>query len=753
MIRPTRGGAGLTVLREVRGAPSRLRLVAYAARRAGCAGILAAVTRTSMSRPRRAAPGLTALLASLTLEVAACRSGGGSGAGDDPALAAIQARIPPLATAEIGASPGFLAGGALYRAVRPGQAQRWLQSLPLGPDVVRDLARAGNELGFDPRVDDVAARLGLDPDVAITATLFRPLGDAAPVRALLQRGTTLPPDPFPGLTPSDVGPLPRDYDRLQPPPIPPPPPPHGVAVVDPPRPIEPTQPLQPIYQPPPPPAIAKPTADQGELARLAGTLGTHSRVHLPVKDLALALAPLRRLGDKGRAPELESLCAQLGPSELCTGSSSDLVLVRGAQGAVAIDFFMFTAGTGAAFDAERATVVKAALGAPIASLAPLSTLRGDFVAYADADALPAVHEVLSVAEAAGALRWYSEGVQRYLGEAAALAQLRDTRRLFAGARLELAVEGDTLQATFQWEPRDDQARELMTKLMTRTPAAASVPTISGLCDGSLACLRTAGLPKPAVFDELAVGLYAKPERDVQATLSASGYFGPLMVFLESWPNLIGAAQRWPGQQGGRMETAMLGQALEAVGRIEGMGGSLRSFHVNRGNPGGDFVGYMRMHGQDLTLIRSLAGLAGVRFTPVELPQVTGKVESTRIPDADVPASLYLLTDPGTVRSGDRDIEVGWAMVADSNDRVAWIMGLERSAAVAPAFYMEMPDLWQLFTTIDDAQRELNFAQAWLSGRSARLAADVIDGRLRLDFQLARSAPVAAAPAAPAAIAK
>jgi len=502
-----------------------------------------------------------------------------------------------------------------------------------------------------------------------------------------------------------------------------------------------------VYQPPP--AIAKPTTDQGELARLAGTLGTHSRVHLPIKDLALALAPLRRLGDKGRPPELESLCAQLGPSELCTGSSGELLLVRGAQGAMAIDFFMFTAGTGAAFDAERVAVVKAALAAPIASLAPLSTLRGDFVAYADADALPALHEVLSVAEAAGALRWESGGGQRHLAEAAALAQLRDTRRLFAGARFELVVDGDTLRSTFQWEPRDDQARVLLAKLLTRTPAAASVPTISGLCDGSLACLRTAGFPKPATFDELAVGLYARPERDVQDALNAAGDFAPLMMFLETWPNMIGAAQRWPSQQGGRMETAMLGQALEAVGRVEGMGGSLRSFHVNRGNPSGDFIGYMRMHGQDLTLIRSLAGLAGVRFAPVDLPQVTGKVESTRIPDADLPASLYLLTDPGTVRSGDRDIEVGWAMVADSNDRLAWMMGLERSAAVAPAFYMEAPDLWQLFLTVDDAQRELNFAQGWLSGRSARLAADVIDGRLRFDFQLARTA----APATTAAIAK
>ena len=192
-----------------------------------------------------------------------------------------------------------------------------------------------------------------------------------------------------------------------------------------------------------------------------------------------------------------------------------------------------------------------------------------------------------------------------------------------------------------------------------------------------------------------------------------------------------------------METVMLGQALEAVGRVEGLGGSLRSLHIQRGNPSGDFIGYMRLQGQDLALLRSLMGLGGVRFSPVTLPQITGKVEQAQIPDADVPASLYLMTDPGTVRAGDRDIEAGWAMVADSNDRLSWMLGLERSAAVLPAFYLELPDLWQLFATVDDAQRELNFAQSWLSGRSARLAADIVDGRLRLDFQLARGTPTPA----------
>ena len=401
------------------------------------------------------------------------------------------------------------------------------------------------------------------------------------------------------------------------------------------------------------------------------------------------------------------------------------------------------AGTGAAFDPERLAVVQQALSAPIASLAALSTLRGDFVAYADADAVPAINDVMSVAEAVGRQRWYSEGVQDSLAQAAAVTSLRETRRLFSGARLELVVEGDTLQATFQWEPRDDAARETLTRLLTRSPAAASVPTISGLCDGSLACLRTAGFPALAGFDELAAGLYAKPERELMDTIRRADEWGALVLFLETWPNFFGAAQRWPKQQGGRMETVMLGQALEAVGRVEGLGGSLRSLHIQRGNPSGDFIGYMRLQGQDLALLRSLMGLGGVRFSPVTLPQITGKVEQAQIPDADVPASLYLMTDPGTVRAGDRDIEAGWAMVADSNDRLSWMLGLERSAAVLPAFYLELPDLWQLFATVDDAQRELNFAQSWLSGRSARLAADIVDGRLRLDFQLARGTPTPA----------
>lgn len=673
-------------------------------------------------------------LAAVALAVLACKSGGSAVGGGDPALAAIQSRMPPLPTSELSPAPGFLAGGTVYLALRPGKAQRFLQGLPLGPSVVRDIARAGNDLGFDPRVDDVAARLGVDPDAVVSATLFRPLTAHAPaVRELLQRGTVLPPDPFPGLgaTPSDIAPFP---DRKV----------HPVPDREPiPAPVY--QPPPPVYQPPPPAPI-KPSPDQGELARKAGTLGTHHRVLLPMRDPSPLLATLRRLADKNRdRPEILGLCGQLGPAELCTGGSSELLLVRSADNTVAIDIFIFSARTGGAADPERVPVIKEALAAPVASLAALTTLRGDFAAYVDADNLPAVHEVESLASAASSLRWDSGDVQRHLAAAAGLATLRETRRLFAGARLEVSADGDTLQSTFQWEPRDDAAREALGRILSRKPAAASVPTLSGLCDGSLMCMRSAGLPSPAAFDELAVGLYARPEREVNRALNSANDLGALVVFLETWPNLLAAVQRWPREQSGRVESVMISQALDAVGRIEGMGGSLRSLHRSRGSFSGDFIGYMRLQGQDLALIRSLLSLAGVRLSPVSLPQIPGKIESASIPDVDVPASLLLLTDPGTVRADDRDIEVGWAMIADSNDRLAWMLGLERSAAVMPAFYFELPDLWQLVVATGDGPRELGFAQAWLTGRSLRVAADIIEGRLRVDMQLARTA--AAEPAA------
>lgn len=695
------------------------------------------------------------LTASLVLSLPGCGRGP-AGAGD-PALAAIQTRIPPLPAADVGLAPGFLAGGFVYVAVRPGKVQRWLQALPLAPDVVRDIARAGNELGFDPRVDDVAARLGVDPDGVISMTLMRPLTAQAPaVRAALQRGDGLPnPWPGAGATPSDLAPLP--FDRRTPPEPPPPPipPPQpfpaatgGDAPVydrlDPPPatpPIAPYVPPQPIQPFPTKPA-------QSDLARQAGALGFHSRIYVPVRDASLLLSPMRRAAGKDiNRPEIAGVCGQLAPTDLCTGESDFLLVVRSAEGAVAVDFFNFESGSGAAHDGERtAAIVDAVKNTAISQVPALATLRGDAVAYVDSDQLPAVHEVVSLSRAVRRLSWSSESVRDVLDEAAALAQLRETRRLFKGMRLEVTAEADTLQASLQWEPSDDDAKQVFTRVMTRTPAAAPVPTLAGLCDGGLACMRTAGIPRLAGFEELATGAYARPSRDFGELLDDTDEFGALQLLLETWPNAIGAVQRWPKQEGGRMEVALIGQAMEAAGRVEGMGGALRSLHAGGRNPTGDFVAYSRVQGGELALMRTMLALGGVRFNAINLPAVPGKVEQAALPDDDVPASLLLVTDPDKVRVGDADVEIGWATFADSTDRLTWLLGLPRDATPSPAFYFELPDLWRLVSAIEGGAGELNFAQGWLSGRSLRLAADVVDGRVRFDLQLAREA---AAPPTPA----
>lgn len=671
--------------------------------------------------------------------------------------------MPPLPAADIGVAPGFLGGGLVYVAFRPGKVQRWLQALPLSPDVVRDVARMGNDLGFDPRVDDVGARLGLDPDGVVSMTLLRPLVTHAPaVRAALQRGDTLP-NPFPGVgtTPSDIAPGRFVEPPRSQPPAPPAPPP---APIPPPQPVvadvAPTQPynrldppvpppISPQYVPPPP----VPPKQQGapELGRLAGTLGFHSRVYVPVRDASLLINPLRRTVGRGSVPpEIASVCGQIGATDLCVGDSSTLVVVRSAQTAVAFDIFNFESDTGAATDPERVAVILDAIKyAAISELAPLQTLRGDAVAYVDADQVPAIHEVVSVGSAVRRLGWSdNEAVRGKLGEAAALAQLRETRRLFMGVRLEITAEADTLHATMQWEPRDDAARETLTRVMTRNPAPAPVPSLAALCDGGLACLRTAGIPRLAGFEELATGVYSRPSRDFSRVMDDVDEFGALTMFLETWPNMIGAAQRWPSEQGDRIETTMIKQAVEAVGHIEGLGGSLRSLHAFGRNPTGDFIGYARLQGAEINLLRTALAFAEVRFSAISLPQIAGKVEQARLPDDDVPATLLLVTDPDKVRVGDQDMEVGWAALADSTDRLTWLLGQPRDSGPQPAFYMEFPDLWRFVSSIEDGQEELNFAQSWLSGRSAKLAGDVIDGRLRLDFQLARDPNAPAAPLTP-----
>lgn len=664
----------------------------------------------------------------------------------DPAIKAIHERMPPFERPEVGAAPGFLEGGLVYAAMRPAEVQRFFQALPLDPDAARDVARAGMELGFDPRVDDVTARLGLDPAGVITATIARPIAPQMPaVRDALQRTSSAPalPNPFPGAgtTPADIAPHPIPRPRPIPRPIPPPEPPA--------EPTEPTivAPPQPEWEPPPPdpwkpPPPPTPSPEQEAMNRGAGAMAVHTRVHMPAKDPTALPGLVSRMMKRERSPEAEAQCSQLGATDFCFGDSKATLILRHEASAVLLDLFIFPAGTGSSRDPERLDTIKAGLGGGPATLPVLSTLRGDLAGYVDGPAFPPLAEVLEIADAVGDLKWYDpesvpERVARALGTRAAIDQLRETRRLFSGIRFESAFEPDAVQATLSWEPLDREAAAAVDRTFQRQPAGVAVPTLAGLCDGALACWRSAGLPSFAALGELAIGLYAKDERAFRDATRAAGEWSIGVMMIETWPSALGMVQRWGQEQQG-MQAAVLRTGLEITQRVEGTGGSLRSLQMGDRRIQADYVAYSRMQGQDLALFRSLIGFSELRFSPTQVAGVDAKVEAANVPEDDFPAQLFLVTDPGTIRMGDKDVEFGWLVAADGPDRLRWLL---KDVAMAkdpePAVYFELPDLWRLISSFRDGPREAGFLQSWLSGRSVRFAADAVGGRVRLDVEFAR----------------
>ncbi|HEY8378300.1 MAG TPA: hypothetical protein VIK91_17510, partial [Nannocystis sp.] len=436
-------------------------------------------------------------------------------------------------------------------------------------------------------------------------------------------------------------------------------------------------------------------------------------------------------------------------SEFCYGDSRAVLVARRDPGAVVLDFFAFPAGSGAAWDPERITAVTSGLAAPPAAHPVLSTLRGDLAGFADAAAVPALSELLQIADVAHEITYYHSPVQsewtaRALRQRAALDQLRETRRLFSGLRLEAAVEPDNVQMTFTWEPADPDAAALVDRTFTRPATGIALPALAGLCDGALACWRSAGLPAFAALDELAIGLYARDERAFADTFRDAGDWGPAVLALETWPSALGMVHRWGREQKG-IEAGIIHTAFDIAGRVEGSGGSLRSLQAADRSVHADYVTYARMPGQDLALFRSLLGFAQLRFSPTTIPGVASKVEVSPLPSPDAPAQLFLVTDPGTVRVGDKDLEFGWLAVADAPDRLKWLLAdIEHGPDTGPAFYGELPDLWRMITSFKDGPRELGFLQSWLEGRGLRFAADVIGGRVRLDLEFSRRSAAAIA---------
>ncbi len=628
------------------------------------------------------------IVVALALAGAACR-GGAAGASGDPAMEAIEARMPGGGATALDATAGFLADGVGYVAVRPKTVVSFLQSLPLPDDAKRDLDEASRELGVDLRTGDVLGYLGIDSGAMVTMTLMRPLVSEADARALLDAVANRPPrkvDGFPGI---GDGALPDD------------------------------------------------------LRRRVGVLGGHSRIHVPLSDPAKLAALLKDKVKPSSTNDAEALCREVGATDFCHGDRTALVLTRKEGSAQLIDVFNFAVGEGSYGDAERVAAVKAALAAPAATLPVLRELRGDLVGYVDGpqvavlantDAIASLTASASYLDDAG----YAEEVARVRRRLEGLDKVRGTRRLLRGLRGEASFTDGNVRATFAWEPVDAEAATTLDRLLSH-PANLDAPSLAALCADAILCYRTTGLPALAPLGEIATGTYAAPARDFGQAVDAGDDLAGVALFLETWPNALGAAQRWMKEEMRGPEAAIVGGIVDSIGHFEGSGGSLRSLQVQGGDPRGDFVGYVRAASQELNLLRGLLGFGGLRFAPLQLQSVGAKVESVQIPDA--PGSLFIATDPAKVKIGEQETEVGWMIVADAPDRLSWLLGLPRDRAVHPSAYYEV-DLVRLVGSVPEVAGELGSARAWLEGRTVRGSLAVIAGRPRIDLYFGK--PPAAA---------
>jgi len=606
--------------------------------------------------------------------------------GDVPEFKAIDARMPGPQFNEIAAPAGFIDGGIGYVAFKPGVAQKWVQDLPVPSWAARDLAEAGNELGVDLRTGDIVSHFGVDPEGMISMTLGRPLlGDG---ETLFDDIANLPPpkpDAFPAVDSDNPGNVPA------------------------------------------------------ELARRIGAVGFHFRVHVPILSSEPFIRELKRLPPDGKlnAP----ICAELQPNVLCAADEEALVLVRELGKALVADVFIYPARMGSISDPERRSGIDAALKIEKGK-APV-TLRGDAAGYVDATLLRDVATAVEIGDVASSLRWDSEGAARRIERSRkrlkAIDRLRATRLLLRGARLEMAVSDEAIRTTYSWEPTDAEAAKTLDKLLAHDGLKLDSPSIDGLCTDSLMCFRVGGLPSAKALTELATGIYAAPMKEFGDVMNDAGELGGFVIALETWPNILGAANTWPQQEARGPEAAIISQVMGALDNFTGAGGSLRSLTMpkGRGAPAADFVAYMRVSGAELGIARGMLALAGQRFNPVELSTVKGKVEALAIPAEDLQASVYLITDEATARVDDRDLEVGWMAAADGADRISWLMGLERESEIEPAVYFEIPDLTRLIATVPEAEQEIGTFRSWLNGRTVRFAADVVDGRPRMDSYFGR----------------
>ena len=633
---------------------------------------------------------------------------------DDPKVEAPRTppRVAPFAADELGAQKGYLAGGLVYAAVRVDRAQAFLQTLPVPPEVARDLAEAGAAFGLDFRVDDIRARFGIDKNAIVSMTIARPLAaDAAELRADLTRG-----GPF--------------LDALAMPQEPAPAPPAKVEIAWDGEAPDLKDPFDKTIAPPPEPAPERPKPSLEAIAHAekflakAATLGIHSRIHVPTKDPNVMIGELQRLASRSAVERWEPLCRAIPRAKACVGDRDMVTILREAKGALLIDVVVFSAPGKPDAPGRIAAATEAALATSV-ERPELAKLAGDAAAFLDIDAVEDLVTVNALHRAIRAMEWAAiadrrSTIDRRLEEIEAIHKLKDAPLLYRGAALEIVAEGGKIQVRLRWELADDQAANAK-KLLVAPEQVADVPTVAALCEGAVACARSRGLPKPSAWrDSLATGVYAEEARKLQRTLDRGDEWSALLLFAGAWPNFVGAITRWPAQEIGRgPEAAIANNIVDALGDIEGWGASLRSISWTGSGVHADYALYARARAQDVDLARTLMSFAELNPTDTAISGVEGKAQMVRLPVREVQAAAMLYHDP--------DKTHGWAAVVDGPDRLSWLLNLARDRAPDPSLYFEIPDLWRLASAEPGVARELGFARGWLAGRQLRMALHVVGG--------------------------
>lgn len=683
-------------------------------------------------------------------------------------------RMPARKLEAFGARPGFIADGTVYAAVRLGTALAWLRTLPLPGEVSRELAEFSIETGVDWRSEDVVQRFALAPDGVVSMTLLRPiLGDGKRMRseltvasaardaipaALRERGLgaaipepSLPYEP----KPVERAPMPMAVPATPPPPEPVPPsePVPMVAPVEPPPPIPPTPPtepgtppdggpdvaiepkivereapqdpaeLVPIEPPPPPGPSPEALKAANDVIDRAGAMALHSRFVVGVTDPRPLVDHLRTKLPAEATREWSGECATLGAT-LCIGDRDALVVVRGTQDAVTFDVFLFLLRLPPGTAPQRAAIREALAVAPITE-GPAFDLRGAASAYLDAGGLVDFVEVDAMRRALSSYTWGDgpDGAREAFERGDPLLQMASVPLLFRGARLDLDVlEGDGLHAQVRWIADPSSGDDVAALLAGPTPKW-QVPTHAALCDGALACFRTAGAPLPSrLADRFAKGPWdLSPDELERKVGSRYEEAAALHVLAASWPNLLGTVAHWPEREAGKgPEATMARNFAEVFGRIEGAGGSLRSLAVARRSAKADFALYLRTNATDAAMPRGALMLADQSMSEATLGERLGSAWTWKAPTDEISLMLVSRTDPTTDASPSQS---GWVAVVDGLERMAWLLELPTEDAHGPAAYLEIPDLGRLLSSFGEIDRDLEVFRGYTMGRGLRMMLD------------------------------